>query len=142
MAQKSATSSPLWGPALLSCWRGKCPRCHEGVLFSKRFRLRDDCESCGLVFRKDGGMTGQMYVSAAVTEVFALAILVVIYLATDWSTAVSLTVGLSLVVVFSYWLLPRSMAFWVGVEYATDTANERHAQASFEQSEKSRKTDA
>tara|TARA_R110002072_G_scaffold234586_14_gene392213 strand:+ start:960 stop:1274 length:315 start_codon:yes stop_codon:yes gene_type:complete len=104
--------------------------------------LRDDCESCGLVFRKDGGMTGQMYVSAAVTEVFAIAILVVIYLATDWSTAVSLTVGLSLVVVFSYWLLPRSMAFWVGVEYATDTANERHAQASFEQSEKSRKTDA
>lgn len=137
--QEDAPSAPIWGPALARCWKGVCPRCAEGTVFAKRFRLREDCESCGLLFRKDhGSMTGQMYVSAAVTEIFATAIILGVYLLTDWGAVLSISVGLPLVVIFSYALLPRTMAFWVGVEYATNLSNEAQQAAMFKQSEKPR----
>ena len=61
---------------------------------------------------------------AAVTQVFAAAVMVVVYLSTDWSLGASLAVMLPIVVGFSYWSLPRFMATWVAVEYLTDRANQ------------------
>jgi uncharacterized protein (DUF983 family) len=134
----AAPSSPprIFGPALTRSLRRRCPRCGEGALFASTFKLRERCEVCDLVLRKEpGAMTGQMYLSAAVTEVFAAGLIFAVVLFTDWGPALSIAVGLPIVIAFSYWLLPRAMAFWVGVEYATDAANAHHAAASFERSE-------
>jgi hypothetical protein len=68
-------------------------------------------------------MTGAMYVSAVVTEVFAAALAVLLFLATDWPASVAVPVGIALVVVFSYLFLPYAIATWVAVEYATDVHN-------------------
>jgi hypothetical protein len=68
-------------------------------------------------------MTGSMYLSAAVTELFAALLVGGIWIATDWGAALSIAVGLPLVLAFTYAFLPVSRALWVAVEYATDVSN-------------------
>jgi hypothetical protein len=64
-----------------------------------------------------------MYVSAAVTEVFAAAVALGLFFLTDWSVATGLLVGGALVLGFCYAFLPVSIALWTAVEYAADVGN-------------------
>lgn len=107
--------------ALLRGWRRRCPRCDGGELFASTYRLRPECPGCSLVTRReDGACTGQMYLSSALTQVVAALLMALVYLLTDGSLWLSLSVMLPLVVGFCYWSLPRCMATWVAVEYLTD----------------------
>jgi len=117
-------SNARWRSFVVRAWRGLCPRCGRGPLFARTFRLGEGCADCGLVFRREqGAMTGQMYLSAAVTEVLAGALVLLVFFATDWSAATALWVCVPLVVGFSYWFLPKAMALWVAVEFMTDLGN-------------------
>ncbi len=78
----------------------------------------------GLVFRREqGAMTGQMYLSAAVGQVLAALMFLGVWLFTDWGAGLALAVTLPVMVGFSYWFLPHSMALWVAIEYLTDRGN-------------------
>jgi hypothetical protein len=68
-------------------------------------------------------MTGSMYLSAVVTELFAAALAIGLFLLSPWSPAVSIAIGLALHFVFAAWFFPRSMSLWVAIEYATDVQN-------------------
>lgn len=68
-------------------------------------------------------MTGQMYLSAAITELFAVLLIAVIWVGTDWSPMLSLAVSIPVVIVFSYAFLPKAMALWVAIEFLTDVGN-------------------
>ena len=104
--------------------RKTCPQCGKGELFARWAKLSDRCGVCGLVYRREpGGMTGSMYVSAVATELFALAVVLVLFFATSWSLGAMIAVGLVLHFAFAAWFLPRSMAIWVAVEYMTDVGN-------------------
>jgi uncharacterized protein (DUF983 family) len=105
-------------------WKKRCPQCGEGALFERYARLKKQCDACGLVFRREqGAMTGSMYLSAVVTELFAALLVIVIWTCTSWSVRTSLFVSIPILVVFTAWWLPRSMALWVSTEYATDVHN-------------------
>jgi uncharacterized protein (DUF983 family) len=109
---------------LRRAWRRRCPQCGEGRLFRRYARLERECATCGLVYRRESGsQTGSMYLTAAVTELFAAMVALALFFATDWSTGVALTVGVVFVLGFSYTFLPISMATWVAVEYAVDVSN-------------------
>src|SRR5688572_9065264 len=98
--------------------RRRCPQCGEGQLFRRFARLHERCPVCGLVFRRESGsQTGSMYLSAAVTEIFAALVALALFFFTDWSTTVALTVGAIAVIGFSYSFLPTSMALWTAIEY-------------------------
>jgi uncharacterized protein (DUF983 family) len=104
--------------------RKKCPQCGKGELFVRWAKLEDRCSVCGLVYRRESGsMIGSMYLSAIATELFAMAVVLVIFFATSWSLWTMIAVGLALHFAFAAWFLPRSMAIWVAVEYATDVGN-------------------
>ena len=104
--------------------RKKCPQCGKGDLFARWAKLAERCPVCGLVYRREpGSMIGSMYLSAIATEMFAMAICLVIFFATSWSLGTMIAVGLALHFAFAIWFLPRSMAIWVAVEYATDVGN-------------------
>jgi uncharacterized protein (DUF983 family) len=104
--------------------RKRCPQCGVGALFAKRFRLAERCTHCGLVYRRaPGAQTGSMYICAAVTELFAALLIVLVLLCTDWTPGFAMAVGIPLVLVFSYAFLPYSMALWVGADYLTDVGN-------------------
>lgn len=105
--------------------RGRCPQCGKGALHAGRFRLGHACDHCGLVYRREqGAMTGSMYLSAAVTEVFAAVVAVGLFLFTDLGAAGGLAVGLPTVGLFCLWFLPYSRSIWIAVEYATDVSND------------------
>jgi len=104
--------------------RKQCPQCGRGPLFRGFARLAEKCSVCELVLRRESGsQTGAMYLSAAVSEVFAALVALALFFATDWSVPVALSVGVVLVVAVSYLFLPVAMAVWVSVEYGTDYSN-------------------
>ncbi len=104
--------------------RGRCPQCGAGLLFRTWARLAEACSRCGLVYRRESGaQTGSMYLSAAVTQVFAAAVIFAFAVGTDRPAWRMIAVGLPLVLAFCAFFLPRSMALWVAVEYATDVGN-------------------
>lgn len=70
-------------------------------------------------------MTGQMYLSAVVTEIFAALLIFALFFLTDLSRGAALSIGLPLVVGFSYAILPSSMGVWVAVEFLSDRVGER-----------------
>lgn len=86
--------------------------------------MRRSCRICELVFRRESGaMTGSMYLSAAVTEVFAAFLAVTIFLVTDWAVLPSLALALPIFFLFSFWFLPRAMGIWAAIEYMVDESN-------------------
>jgi uncharacterized protein (DUF983 family) len=125
--QPAPEASPASGWRLLflrRALRKRCPQCGQGSIFRAYARVADSCAECGLVFRREqGAQTGSMYVSAAVTEVFAALVILVVVALTDWSTTVRIAVGVPLVLVFCYLFLPYSQSLWVAVEYGTDVHN-------------------
>lgn len=113
-----------WRTFVGRAWHGLCPKCGRGRIFRSRFRLVEQCDACGLLMRREAGaMTGQMYLSAVITEIAAAVMVLAIFFLTDWSPLTSIAVGLPLIVIFSYLVMPRSMALWVAVEFMTDVAN-------------------
>lgn len=101
-----------------------CPQCGRGRLFARWARLSERCEVCGLIYRReDGAELGSMYLSATVSQLFAAFLFIGIFLATDWTSGVALSVSVPVVVAFCYGFLPLSMALWTAVEYVTDVAN-------------------
>jgi len=48
---------------------------------------------------------------------------IVIWLCTSWTVTTSLLVSIPILVAFTFWWLPRSMALWSATEYATDVLN-------------------
>jgi len=104
--------------------RKRCPQCGEGKLFASFARLRPKCEACGLQFRREhGSQTGAMYLTATVTELFAAAVALALFFLTDLPRTQALVLGVSVVIAFSYLMLPITMAIWTAVEYATDVGN-------------------
>jgi len=124
MEERPIPTPRLWRLALGRGLRRRCPQCGAGDLFLRYARLRESCAECGLVLRREqGAQTGSMYLTAAVTEVFAAVLIGIGWIFTDWSTPVFLSVSIPMMLLFSAWFLPVSQAFWVGVEYSTDAAN-------------------
>ncbi|MEO0475344.1 MAG: DUF983 domain-containing protein [Planctomycetota bacterium] len=124
MTNTSDLSVANWKTYLLRTLRGRCPRCGEGALFVRRFRLHVSCPECGLVYRREqGGMTGQMYLSAVVTQLFSVALILTIFFGTDWSTSTSILVGIVALLAFSYLVLPFTTGAWIAIEFLTDIGN-------------------
>lgn len=102
----------------------RCPQCGEGALFTSYATLAKTCDRCNLVYRREqGAMTGSMYLSAGLTEVFAALLALVLFFATDWSIAISLAVAIPLVIAFAFWWFPYAAGLWVAIEYSVDVSN-------------------
>src|SRR5215204_4618117 len=73
-----------------------------------------------LEFGPDGRLIARVITQAecpaVVTEIFAALLAVALFFATDWSTPVALSVGVALVLAFSYFWLPRAIGLWVATE--------------------------
>lgn len=125
MSEPGASPATGWRPTLLR--RGllrRCPQCGQGRIFRAYARMHEACPVCGLVFRRESGaQTGSMYLCAAVTEVFAAAVALGLFLLTDLSVPAGLAVGVPLVAGFCYAFLPLAMSLWTAVEYTTDLHN-------------------
>ncbi len=46
----SAGTAPDFWTSIFRGWRGRCPRCGAGSLFSSFLKMQSNCPSCGLAF--------------------------------------------------------------------------------------------
>ncbi|MEX1024502.1 MAG: DUF983 domain-containing protein [Planctomycetota bacterium] len=110
--------------ALLRGARLRCPQCGARGLHVGFGRLRERCPACELVLRREqGAQTGSMYLTAALSQVLAAALVFLIWFGTDWSVATSLAVALPLVLVACAFVLPFAQCLWIAIEYVTDAVN-------------------
>jgi uncharacterized protein (DUF983 family) len=121
-------TTPKLGPVIRRCvartLRHACPQCGRGRLFARWARLRERCEHCGLVYRReDGAELGSMYLLATVSQSFAGLVFLGVFLGTDWPASLGLAVGAPVVLAFCYGFLPMSMAVWTAVEYLADVSS-------------------
>lgn len=128
MTDSTASKPPLtnehWKTFVARAWKRSCPRCGKGALFVARTKLAKQCGSCSLVYRREqGGMTGQLYLAAVITQIFAAIVVGIIFIFTDWGPAVSIPIGLTLLALFGYWLFPKTVGLWVCIEFMTDVGN-------------------
>lgn len=104
--------------------RHTCPQCGVGALFDRWAHLRERCNHCGLIYRReDGAELGSMYLSATISQLFAAAVFVLLWVFTDLGAWGGFAVGAPIVLAFCYGFLPLSMALWTAVEYLTDVAS-------------------
>jgi len=104
--------------------RHTCPQCGVGALFDRWAHLRERCNHCGLIYRReDGAELGSMYLSATVSQLFAAAVFVLLWVFTDLGAWGGFAVGAPIVLAFCYGFLPLSMALWTAIEYLTDVAS-------------------
>ena len=102
--------------------RKACPRCGERGLFASFLTLRDRCPSCDWeTQRAPGTMTGGMYLTGAINQLFAVAVLIVLWLTVDAGPWTMLAIGLPVIALFSLLFLPYSKSLWLAIEYWTDT---------------------
>jgi hypothetical protein len=69
-------------------------------------------------------MIGGMYVSAGVTQLFAILLVVFVWIFTDWPPSFSIAICVPLSILFSLWFFPYSKAIWVCVDYIIDMFSE------------------
>ena len=99
----------------------RCPVCGDGEIFASFLRLRRACTSCRwLVEREPGTVTGAMYFVSIITQLFAVFLLALFWIATGWSLGVKIAIAVPLLMVFSILSLPYMRALWVAVDYYTD----------------------
>src|SRR5262244_2199554 len=62
-------------------WRGlllRCPRCGQGKLFERGFKMYERCSVCGWVFeREEGYWTGAMALNLVASELIVVMIVVI-----------------------------------------------------------------
>ena len=104
--------------------RHTCPQCGVGALFDRWAHLRERCNHCGLIYRReDGAELGSMYLSATISQLFAAAVFVLLWVFTDLGAWGGFAVGAPIVLALCYGFLPLSMALWTAIEYLTDVAS-------------------
>lgn len=98
---------------LTSIWKYKCPRCREGDLYTKPFKvskpldMHEKCTNCGLNFQPEPGYYfGAMFVSYIWTGFLCLGIVGVCILVLGWSVEASFAL-LILVSALSYFFVLR-----------------------------------
>jgi len=84
------------------------------------------CAFCAYEFQRErgGSMIGGMYVSAAITQLFAILLIVSVWVFTDWSPGFSIAVCVPISVLFSLWFFSYSKTIWASVDYLIDAFSE------------------
>jgi uncharacterized protein (DUF983 family) len=99
----------------------KCPACGLGQLYGSFFKMRDECQYCGLVFaREQGYFIGAIYLNVVVTESLIFATYLALILAhriTEQSTYTILFI-LALLVPVLFHRHARSL--WLSLDHLLD----------------------
>ncbi|MEM8883532.1 MAG: DUF983 domain-containing protein [Planctomycetota bacterium] len=113
---------------LLRALRGRCPACGLGKVTRRYTNLVRSCPRCGWILeREPGAITGAMYLTAILTQFAAVAVMLLCWALTDWSTTRIIVTGLPILIVFSVVALAWSKRIWIAVEFWTDMNSDEAA---------------
>lgn len=98
--------------------RLRCPRCGEGALYERPFRMEVACRACTLPFEREHGyFVGAIYINYLLTIAVALGVFLALEIWTDTSFRVRLAVAVvlagSLPILFHH----HSKSFWLAMDH-------------------------
>lgn len=110
-----------FGQALRRGLRFRCPNCGEGPVFRGFFKMRDQCDVCGLSFHPESGYyAGAMYLDYALSAAIFLAVFIPSFFLPDF-THLSYATKNILWICFGATLclaLSRpSYSLWLGIDF-------------------------
>lgn len=108
---------------LISAWRCRCPRCHEGALFKGwPNRVLARCPNCGLkYFREEGYFVGGMVVTYILTLVVIAAVSLIVFFGLPDTELLSengkMAVWFVSSILLTLGFLRRSYSLWISLDY-------------------------
>lgn len=109
---------PPLGKSLARCLTLRCPACGESRIFSRLFHLKERCESCGAIFkREEGFFVGAIMVAVVTTEaVIVLAYLISLPIVSAHHDAV-IGILLVLALLFPVAFFHHSWSIWLSFDH-------------------------
>jgi uncharacterized protein (DUF983 family) len=106
--------------------RLRCPRCGEGILFRSWFRMRAQCDWCGLVYEREPGFfLGSVYVNYGLTAMLTT-VMYISLLAADVASPETLLAWMAaFCVVFPIAFFRHARSLWLGFDQYWDPVEEK-----------------
>lgn len=109
--------------ALYSIFNMKCPRCHQGDLFStptfsfkKSFEMPERCDKCGQNYMPEPGFYyGSMFISYIFTGFFCLGFVLFFHWGLGWSTGASFGLLLAVGVLLFVFIFRFARSIWINL---------------------------
>jgi uncharacterized protein (DUF983 family) len=110
-------------------WRLRCPRCGQGMLFRGWFRMRAQCDWCGLVYdREPGFFLGSVYVNYGLTAVLTTVIYFTLLANDVASPETLLWCMVAFCVLFPILFFRWARSLWLGFDQYWDPTEEEGSQ--------------
>jgi uncharacterized protein (DUF983 family) len=110
-------------------WRLRCPRCGQGVLFRSWFRMRSQCDWCGLVYEREPGFfLGSVYVNYGLTAVLTTVIYFSLLAGDVASPDTLLWCMVAFCVLFPILFFRHARSLWLGFDQFWDPTEEKETQ--------------
>ncbi len=101
--------------------RLRCPRCGQGRLFLGAFRMRDECDRCGLSFaREPGYFLGSIYFNYGLTALLTTAAFFIGFFVLEIPDRTLLWSLAGFCVLFPLWFFRYARALWMGFDEMID----------------------
>ena len=101
-------------------WRGlllRCPRCGQGKLFQRLFKMHERCATCGWVFeREEGYWSGAMALNLVVSELIVTAVVIPL-VALRVPLLPLFAIGLPLTALLPLLFYRHSKSFWMSIDF-------------------------
>ena len=115
-----ATRDGYW-TVMWRSWRLRCPRCGEGYLFRGWFRMRKQCDWCGMCYEREPGFfLGSIYVNYGLTAVLVTIGYFALYAADVLPQQATLWILTLFCVVFPLWFFRYARSLWLGFDQYWD----------------------
>jgi uncharacterized protein (DUF983 family) len=98
--------------------RLRCPRCGNGRLYAKPFKMHSHCRRCGLRFeREQGYFVGAIYINYAATVGIAVPGFFILDLFTTMTIHQQLALWIPFAVVFPLLFFHHSRSLWLALDH-------------------------
>src|ERR1700676_2324718 len=109
------TRDGFWS-VMCRSWRLRCPRCGQGLLFLGWFRMRRQCDWCGLNYEREPGFfLGSIYVNYGLTAVLVTIGYLSLYFSGMDSNA-AFWIVTAFAALFPLWFFRYARSLWLGLD--------------------------
>ena len=109
---------------IATAFRLRCPRCHDGKLFSGLLTMNDTCPKCGLKLESEPGFyLGSVYANYAMTVLTTTAAFVLFVYGYGYSKDVVIWVCTAFTVLFPLWFFRYARSIWLSLMYQVSSSD-------------------
>ncbi len=123
-------SNKISSSTLYAIFNMKCPRCHQGDLFStptfsfrKSFDMPERCDKCGQNYMPEPGFYyGSMFISYIFTGFFCLGFVLFFHWGLGWSTGASFGLLIAIGAILFVFIFRFARSIWINLIIKFDRA--------------------